>query len=54
MTLTDGRRSIERKKKSWMRNIKNWTKKDGGTLIHVAHNRNGFAVIVATILLIFV
>lgn len=32
----DGRRRIKRKKKSCMRNIKEWTKNDGETLIHVA------------------
>lgn len=44
----DRRREIGRKKKLWMRNIKELTKK-GETLIHKIHNRNNFAVIVANL-----
>lgn len=45
----DGRRGLGRKKKSWLRNIRDWTNTNGNDLIHVAQNRDEFAVMVANL-----
>lgn len=43
----DGRRGIGSKKKSWLRNIEEWTKKSGNTLIRTAQNSEEFTKVVA-------
>ena len=45
----DGKRSIGRKKKSWLRNIRDWTHTDGNTLIHQALDRESYAILIANL-----
>ena len=45
----DGRRGVGRKKKSWLRNIKEWTKTAGNQLIHQAHDREEYARLTANL-----
>lgn len=45
----DGKRSMGRKKKSWLRNIRDWTHTDGNTLIHQAQDRESYAMLIANL-----
>lgn len=46
----EGRKGIGRKKKSWLRNIREWTNLGVGELFHVAKDREEFRKVVANLL----
>lgn len=45
----DGKRGIGRKKKSWLRNIRDWTHTSGNDLIHRAKDRENYAILIANL-----
>lgn len=45
----EGRRGIGRKKKSWLRNIRDWTHTNGNDLLHRSKDRESYAILIANL-----
>lgn len=45
----DGKKTIGRKKKSWLRNIRDWTNLSAEQIFHVARDREAFKEVIANL-----